>query len=545
MVPSCSWCRGDPRHLKPTWPRRVLGAELTSTFEYKYEYERAKMIERGIQHQGLPPRLRLPASEPGRVAIVGAGPNGLTAAALLARAGWDVEVIEQAPEIGGACSSSQILGEGTIVDLGAAAHPFATVSPAFRELRLERHGLRWLHPPVVMGHPLPDGEAGLLIRDVGATVADLGQDGSVWRRWHAPVTEYPYEVATNALGPLIRRWPHPLAMVNFGLRAPWPARAVGDLAFKTEKARALFAGSAAHALMAPSRLLTASFGTLFGGLGMSTGWPVAEGGSGAITRALSRIIEERGGRIRRDYRVRDLREFKNLDAVILDMIPKDIIALSGINIPATFIKSSLRRRPGPAVYKLDILLDGPVPWVDRRLCTAGTVHVCGTAADVQIAEAAVAAGTMPERPFVMVCQQQAADPTRAAGPASGRTVLWTYAHVPNGFENDARGHILAQIERFAPGFRDRIVTSVATPPKKLENWNPNLLGGDIAAGAMSPFRLIGRPGSSASTYRIVEPRAGHPGLYIASAAVAPGAGVHGMGGAWAARAVLHDKQLGA
>ena len=483
------------------------------------------------------PRFALPRGvEPGRAVVVGAGPNGLTAAALLAREGWEVDVYERAPVPGGASASAPVLGEGTVVDLGAAGHPFGAASPVFRDLDLAAHGLQWLHPAVPMGHPLPDGPAAILHRDLDATAEGLGPDGRAWRAVHGALVEHIEELVADVLGPLVRPWPHPVAMARFGLRAPWPAAHFGRAVFRTEQARALYTGSAVHAIMPPGRPLTSAFGALFGALGMSSGWPVARGGSGAITDALVSVLRAHGGRLHLDQEVTDLRALPDADAVVLDMTPRQVARLRGTDLPPSYAAALQRWCPGPAVSKVDFLLDGPVPWRDGRLAGAGTVHLGGSAADIQRAEADVAAGRMPARPFVMLCQQQSADPSRAAGPAAGRTVLWSYAHVPHGHPGDVRPLIEAEVERHAPGFRDRILGAVDMRPADLEAWNPNLVGGDIAGGSMAGLRLLLRPTASPRPHR-----AGRPGLYLASASTPPGAGVHGMAGAWAVRTLLADR----
>jgi len=475
-------------------------------------------------------------AEPGRAVVVGAGPNGLTAAALLAREGWEVDVYERHHAPGGASASAPLLGRGTVVDLGAAGHPFGVVSPVFRELDLTGHGLRWVHPEFPMGHPLPDGPAAVLHGDLDATAEGLGVDGRAWRALHAPLVRDADRLAADVLGPLLRPWPHPVSMARLGLRAPWPAGWVNRAVFRTERARALYTGAAAHAILPPGRPLTSAFGALFGALGMSSGWPVAAGGSQSIVDALLAVLRVHGGRLHLDHEVTDLRELPAADAVVLDLTPRQVAALAGTDLPPAYARSLRRWRHGSAVSKVDFLLDGPVPWTDVRLAGAGTVHLGGTAAQIQHAEAEAVAGRMPEHPFVMLCQQQAADPSRAVGPSAGRTVVWSYAHVPFGWDGDVRPLIEEQVERFAPGFRDRIVHAVATRPADLEAWNPNLAGGDIAGGSMGGLQLLLRPTASPRPHR-----AGRPGLYLASAATPPGGGVHGMAGAWAVRTLLRDR----
>lgn len=489
------------------------------------------------------PGFALPAGvEPGRVAVVGSGPNGLTAAALLARAGWEVDVHEAAARPGGACASAPVLGEGTVVDLGAAGHPLGAVSPAFDELDLTSHGLEWLHPAVPMAHPLPGQDAVLLHRDPAATAAELGDDGRAWLAWHRPVLDDPAGAAADILGPLLRPWPRPLTMARLGLRAPWPAAVAARTAFRRERARALFLGSAAHAILPPSRPLTAAMGTLFGGLGMTSGWPVARGGSQAVVDALVRVLRMHSGRVHTGRRISDLAELGDVDAVLLDMMPVHIAQLAGTGLEQRTLRRLRRWRHGPAAAKVDFLLDGPVPWRDPRVGGAGTVHLGGTSAQLAAAESEVSAGRMPARPFVMLCQQQSADPTRATGAVGGSTVVWAYAHVPHGWTGTVRAVVEQAVEEHAPGFRDRILHAVETGPEALEAWNPNLVGGDIAGGALDGTQLIARPWLTAP-HRLRRAARGSgavPGLYLASSAAAPGAGVHGMAGAWAVRTLLAD-----
>lgn len=492
------------------------------------------------------------STAPGRAVVVGAGPNGLTAAALLAQVGWDVDVYERHTRPGGACASGPVLGEGTVVDLGAAGHPFGVASPVFQDLRLTSHGLRWLHPEVVMAHPLPGAPPGLLYRSLERTAAGLETDAGRWRRVHGPFVEGSARLVDNVLGPLIRPWPHPLTMARFGLRAPWPASLIAAGLFRTEQARALFVGSAAHAVMAPSRPLTGAFGALFGALGMSSGWPVAEGGSQAIVDALVRVLQSYGGRLHLGTEVEDLRAFAGADAVVLDLTPTQVARLRGTGLPERSLSRMRRWRHGPAASKVDFLLDGPIPWSDPQVAQAGTVHLGGTAADIRRAEAEVTAGRMPREPFVMLCQQQAADPSRVTGPAAGRHVVWSYAHVPQGYPGDVTAAVIARVERFAPGFRDRIVRVATARPAELEEWNPNLVGGDIAGGAMDGLQLVARPRAAAAPHRLRSAVPGGrrrrdgsgPGLYLASSATPPGAGVHGMAGAWAVRTLLTDRARG-
>ena len=453
--------------------------------------------------------------------IVGAGSNGLTAAARLAVNGWRVDVRERASSVGGAAATQQLEGDA-MRDLGAACHPFGAASPAFHALRLENYGVRWLRAPYEMAHPLEDTSA-VLEGSLEATAAGLGGDGRAWTRLHRPVVDSIDGILADVLAPM-PRWPrHPVGLARFGTRGVLPATTLGRAMFRTEEARALFAGSATHAIASPSRPLTGAFGLLFGALGMTRGWPVAEGGSGTITAALRRIVEEHGGVVRCGEEVRELPE---ADAVILNLTPAQVLAIDGASLPARRRMSMRRWRYGSAVHKVDFVLDAPVPWADARVGQAATVHVGGTVDDIVCAEREVADGIMPEHPFVMAAQQYAADPSRGQ-------VLWTYAHVPHAYRERYPGEVAEKIERqigrFAPGFSHVVRQRVEASPAALEAWNPNIVGGDIAGGAMDGAQLVMR-----------QPHRLRKGLYLASASTAPGAGVHGMPGWWAAEAALRD-----
>ncbi|MDJ1371414.1 phytoene desaturase family protein [Gulosibacter molinativorax] len=503
-----------------------------------------------------------PTASGRRAAVVGSGPNGLTAAAVLAKAGWQIDIYEKSDAPGGAARSRDTLGPGTIVDLGAAGHPFGVASPIFRELELEQHGLEWLHSEYPLAHPLGDRPAAVLHRDLDATAAELGPDATAWRRIHRPVTANVDAQLENLLGPLLRFPKHPLRLAAFAPSALPSASALTRLAFKNPAARALFLGSAAHVIAPLDQPFTGAFGTLFGGLGQTGGWPVPRGGTQAIVDALISVIESAGGRIHTDAEVTDLRALPEVDATLLNLTPRQVLRLEGPQIDALSrrMRHSLGHwRYGVGAHKVDYLLSGPVPWADARVGQATTVHVAGSAGQLQRAESLAANGLMPEKPFVMVGQQQVADPSRASGPAAGYTVIWTYAHVPHGYEEQYPGEVAerieTQIERFAPGFRDLIVFRNETSPAQLEAWNPNLIGGDVAGGAMTGMQAIFRPGFTLDPYRLVGEDA--PGrhdarvasapaeqaggrLYLCSASTPPGAGVHGMPGAWAARAALAD-----
>ncbi|OIH82204.1 FAD-dependent oxidoreductase [Arthrobacter sp. UCD-GKA] len=464
--------------------------------------------------------------------IVGAGPNGLAAAARLAEHGAQVTIYEQGPHVGGAARSADTLGPGTTVDLGAAAHPFGIGSPAFRHLGLESHGLRWLHHRYPMAHPLESGPSALLHPDLEDTSATLGEDANAWRLLHRAVAGHPLESLANATGPLLRMPPHPALMAGFGARALWPAGPLARLVFRTEAARALFAGSAAHSMLPLGHPFTAGFAVLFGGLGQSLGWPVARGGTQAIINALMQHLAVAGVEVHTNSPVRDLRELPASDAILLDLTPRQVLELSGTGIGGRYAGHLRRWKYGAGAYKVDYLLDGPIPWRDERTAHAGTVHVCGNLAEVAAAEHEVGSGRLPGRPFVMLAQPSAVDESRAA---DGRQVIWSYAHVPNGCTAQVGALVDRQIERFAPGFGDRVIERVETPPRALEDWNPNLVGGDIGGGSLRGTQQLLRPAPTLHPYH-----AGAPGLYICSSSTPPGGGVHGMAGWHAARAVLRD-----
>lgn len=477
------------------------------------------------------------------VNIVGSGPNGLTAAAILARAGWQVRIFERNDAVGGAAASADVFGDGSIVDLGAAAHPFGVASPIFRHLGLEDYGLEWLHSEYPMAHPFDDAPAAILHRDVRKTARSLGIDSTAWRLIHRGIVGSIDDYLEQILRPLLRFPGHPVKMAQFGMLASPPSTWFVRTAFRDEPARALFTGSAAHANTPLGHPFTSTFGVLFSALGMTRGWPVAKGGTGSVVKALVKVITEHGGEIYTRHEVTDLDDLPAARATVLDVTPAQALVLRGKqlrDLPEATVQRLQRWRYGPGVYKVDWLLDGPVPWADDRVGNATTVHLGGKAAEIRLAEAQVNAGRIPDRPFVMVAQPQVADPSRAP---EGKHVLWTYTHVPNGYRPAASDReyvaeaIQGQLERFAPGFGAKVLDKKIWDPAALEQWNPNLVGGDIAGGSMTGMQSLLRGGLTLEPYRM-----GVPGLYMCSSATPPGAGVHGMPGAWAAHAVLEDQR---
>lgn len=472
--------------------------------------------------------------------VVGAGPNGLTAACVLARAGLSVTVVEAETTVGGAARSGPVLGAGTVVDLGAACHPFGAVSPAFEALGLRAHGLEWLRPEIAAAHPMEDGEPGLLLPDLDRTADGLGNDAAAWRRLHAGPRDSIDHIVADSLGPLMR-WPnHPLTMAKFGLRAPWPVTWTSR-AFRTERARALFTGSAAHATLPMTAPLTSAFAVMFNSLAAVNGWPVARGGTQAIVDALVADLTAHGGRIETGRRVSDVRELGDPDVLMLDLTPRQLLRLKGLDLSPSYRRRLNRWRYGTAVHKVDLLLDGPVPWYDQRVATAGTVHVGGTLAEINRAERLAATGTLPDRPFVMATQPTVVDLSRAP---EGKHILWAYAHVPYGYRGPAKNpnlagdRVIEQIERFAPGLRERIVQRVDHSPADLQAMNANLVGGSIGGGSLAGLQQVFRPVPALNPYRT-----GAPGVYLCSSSTPPGGGVHGMGGHNAAMTALRELGL--
>ncbi|GAC1434299.1 MAG: NAD(P)/FAD-dependent oxidoreductase [Solirubrobacteraceae bacterium] len=463
--------------------------------------------------------------------VVGAGPNGLTCAAVLASHGVKVTVLEAAPTIGGGTRTSELTLPGLLHDECSAVHPMAFGSPALRALELERHGLQWCWPEVDLAHPLDDGSAGVMLRSLGDTVGLLGADGRAWERMFGASSRAFPALSADLMRPLLHVPRHPLSLARFGLAAGLPATAVARR-LRTPQARALFGGVAAHAFSPLAAPLSASVGVALICACHAYGWPVARGGSRAITDALAAAIVEHGGRIETDVTVRSLADLPPAAAVVLDLAPGAVVELAGARLPARVARAYRRYRHGPGAFKVDLAVEGGVPWANEAARRAGTVHAIGSFEETVHAEAEINSGRMPERPLVLVGQQYLADPSRSAGDVHP---VWAYAHVPSGYDGDAAPQLIAQLERFAPGLRERIVASAVRGPAALEAHNANYVGGDIITGANTPLQIAFRPRLSLEPYRT-----GIPGVYICSAATPPGAGVHGMNGYNAAHSALRD-----
>ena len=466
--------------------------------------------------------------------VVGSGPNGLTAAATLAAAGRSVLVLEANDTIGGNCRSAELTLPGYTHDLGAAIFALGAASPAWAAMGLDRLGVEWLHPDIALAHPLADGRAALLHRSVADTVsgfssAGSAHDGRAWERLVQPSLRSWPQLLEALLAPLVRVPRHPITLARFGLQA-LPSASLAVRRFHADEAAALFGGCAAHAFLSLRAPLSASFGLMLALSAHAVGWPVARGGAQAVPDALAARARELGGVIETGRRVRSIADLPPHRALLFDTNPAQVVAIAGQQLPERYRASLLRFRHGPGAFKVDFALDGPVPWANPECARAGTVHVGGTFAEVAAAEAEVAAGRMPARPFVLVVQPSVVDPSRAP---DGKHVLWTYAHVPHGCTIDATAAVEAQIERFAPGFRDRILARTSTPPAGLEALNANNVGGDIAGGAHGGLQVPFRPTITWRTYATP-----NPSVLLCSASTPPGGGAHGMCGANAAAVAL-------
>ncbi len=466
----------------------------------------------------------------GTAVVVGSGPNGLAAAVTLAQHGLTVTVLEAADEIGGGTRSGEAIVAGLLHDHCSAIHPMAVGSTFLRGLGLDRHGLQWRWPEVDCVHPLDDGTAGVLYRSVQATADGLGVDGRRWRQlFDWPSTNFD-TLADDIMGPLLR-WPHhPLALARFGAPTVLPGSTLARV-FRTPQARALFGGVVAHAFRPLNQPMTSAIGVGILTAGHRYGWPVAAGGSQSITRALASVLGELGGTIETGTPVRNTSQLPAADVTIFDLAPGAIADILGDRLPARVARAYRRFRHGPGAFKVDFAVEGGVPWTSPEAHRAGTVHVAGTYRELAATEREVNIGRMPERPFVLVGQQYLADPQRSVGNIHP---VWTYAHVPKGFTGDATSAIIAQIERFAPGFRDRIVGQAVQTPEQFASSNANYVGGDIMTGAKTIRQLAFGPRTTLSPYSI-----GIAGMYICSAATPPGPGAHGMCGANAADLALN------
>jgi phytoene dehydrogenase-like protein len=463
-------------------------------------------------------------------AVVGSGPNGLAAAVVLALAGRSVLVLEQEDLIGGGTRTSELTLPGFSHDVCSAVHPMGALSPLFRRLPLGEHGLEWIRPPVSVAHPFDDGTAGIIAQSLDETGDTIGRDAQAWRRLVGPFLRAPHELFEGLLGPL--RFPaQPIAMARFGFLGLRSARGLSRRYFSGERAQALFAGCAGHSVLPLDKIPSAAVGLVFAISAHVEAWPVARGGSRAITAALASLLRSLGGSIETGRRVSSMTDIPDSRAVLFDLAPTAVARIAGDALPAGYRNRLGGYRYGPGAFKLDWALDGPIPWRAKECLRASTVHVGGTMAEIALAEADAWLGRVTERPFLIVAQQSQFDDSRA--PA-GKHTGYAYCHVPGGSTVDMTDRIEAQMERFAPGFRDLVLARHITTPVDFERYNPNYVGGAITGGAADLAQLFTRPVTRLNPYTTPNPR-----LFLCSASTPPGGGVHGMCGYHGAQAALH------
>jgi phytoene dehydrogenase-like protein len=462
--------------------------------------------------------------------VVGSGPNGLVAAVTLAEAGQRVLLVEAAEQLGGGLRTEQLTLPGFHHDVCATVLPLALASPAFRQLRPETDGVRWAHPPVPVAHPLDGQPAVLVQRDLRSTADALGPDGRAWLATVGWTAQAGSPLVDTLLAPTNVPPRAPLAAARFGVMGLPPATWLARAAFRTEAGRAAIGGLAAHSTLDLNAPSTGAYGLLLGALAHQVGWPVVEGGSQRLADAMVARLRRLGGEVVAGQRVRAVADLPAAASILLDLTPRQVLDVAGDLLPSRYRRRLQRYCYGPGVFKLDWALDGPLPWRDPAVGTAATVHLGGSLEEIAFAEREVARGRHPRRPYVILVQPSVADASRA--PAGAHT-LWAYCHVPNGSGCDQTDAIEAQIERFAPGFRDRVLARHTMSPAALEAHNANLVGGDIGGGSARLGQLLRRP-----TYSLAPWRTPAPGIYLCSASTPPGAGAHGMGGWQAARLAL-------
>ena len=460
------------------------------------------------------------------VSVVGGGPNGLAAAIALTQRGYPVTLFEGRDRIGGSVASAALTLPGFVHDICSSVYPLAVASPFFRSLPLAAHGLEWCHPPIALAHPFDDGTAVGLLRSLDETAAQFGDDARTYRRLLGPLVDAWHRLVADVLAP-IGVPAHPLVMARFAAAAAWPAAMLARAAFSSGRARAYLAGLAAHSARALTRPLTSAFFLLLAAAGHASGWPFARGGAGRLADALGGCLVDSGGRIETGTDIVELSQLPASRAVMCDVTPAQLRRLAGEVLPDRYHRALARYRYGPGAFKVDWALDGPIPWRAALCHLAGTVHVGGSFEEIARGEHEVEQGRHPQRPFLLLAQPSVCDATRA--PA-GQHTAWAYCHVPNGSRVDMLDRIERQVERFAPGFRDRILARHVMDPAALEAHNPNLVGGDVTAGISSLRQTLWRPARGGYVTPV-------SGLYLCSASTPPGGGVHGMCGFHAARAL--------
>jgi phytoene dehydrogenase-like protein len=460
--------------------------------------------------------------------VIGAGPNGLSAAIVLAQAGLQVDVFEAEPQPGGAARTLELTIPGFRHDFGSAVHPLAAGSPFFSSLPLASYGLEWIHSPSTLAHPFDDGTAITLERDFSSNDAALGKDAKAWRRLMKPLAENWPALSAEVLRPVHIFSRHPWLLARFGLSALPSANFLGGFLFREERTQALFAGLAAHSFLGLDEPLSAGFGVLLGAAAHAVGWPIPRGGAQSITNALCSHLVNLGAKIKTSSRVDKLRDLAQSDVTMCDVTPKQLLRMAEHRLSASYHRQLEKFRNGPGAFKVDYALTDPIPWKARECSRAATVHLGGSASEITASEAAIRNGEHAERPFVLLAQPSLFDTTRA--PQEKHTA-WAYCHVPYGSKVDVLESLEHQIERFAPGFRDAVLARRVLSPAALEAMDANLVGGDIGGGALDIRQFLFRP-----TWRHYATSARD--LYICSSSTPPGAGVHGMCGYHAARSAI-------
>lgn len=463
----------------------------------------------------------------GSACVIGAGPNGLSAAIVLAQAGLHVKVFEAEPIPGGAARSLELTLPGFLHDFGSAVHPLAVGSPFFSSLPLSDHGLQWIYSPGSVAHPLDDGTAVVLDHDLAAADASLGEDGRAWKNLVLPFVDRWSEFARDVLRPFPSIPKHPWLMTRFGMNALFSARTIAHR-FRSERTRALFAGLAAHSFLSLDEPLSGAVGMLLALSAHAVGWPVPRGGSQSLTNALCRYLESLGGLIQTSSRIASLAELPTCDRVLCDVTPRQLLKIGGGKLTETYARTLQRYRYGPGVFKVDYALSAPIPWKAAECRRAITVHLGGSFEEIAASEKSMREGRHSERPFVLLAQPSLFDWSRAP---KGQHTAWAYCHVPNGSNKDMRKELESQIERFAPGFGDCVLARRVFSPADLESMDANLVGGDIGGGAMDIRQFIFRP----SWRHYATPARD---VYICSASTPPGGGVHGMCGYHAGKMAL-------
>jgi len=469
--------------------------------------------------------------------VVGSGPNGLSAAIRLAREGLAVLVIEGGDTPGGGTRSGELTLPGFVHDICSAIHPLGLASPFLRTLPLADYGLSWTYSPTPLAHPFDDGRAATIEQDLEATAAGLGRDERSYLRLMRPLVGAWQGLMDDYLGPLPLPPRHPIATTRMGLLSIWPAVVLARGAFKSPEARAVFSGMAGHSMMPLEWPATGAFGLMLATLAHAVGWPMARGGSQSIASALVAYLQSLGGKVETGHRVTRLSELPSAKAVLLDLTPRGVLAVAGDRLAPGYRRALERYRYGPGICKVDWALDAPIPWQAEVCRRAATVHLGGTMEEIAAGERTVWQGKVPVHPLILLAQQSLFDASRA--PA-GKHTAWAYCHVPNGHSGDVSAAIEAQVERFAPGFRDRILARHVYTADQMEAYNPNYVGGDINGGVQDLRQLFTRPAIRLNPYRIPAGDRQAPRLYLCSSATPPGGGVHGMCGFHAAGTVLRD-----